>query len=145
MFFDNEELGLIGSSFYRRKHRKASNRQLILNFDCISDGEYILLVRNASAKKSFDKQLRSAFADLGGKTVLHASSLTTMYPSDQAHFPCSVGIAAVHKKPFVGPYLSRIHTARDTVFDESNIAYLYDATKKFLALTEVTRCAHRNR
>jgi len=136
VFFDLEESGLLGSAFYRKKHKKEIKNQLIINFDCVSDGENMLFVRNKKARKEYDSPLRAAFSDSMDKTALHESSASTMYPSDQKGFPKSVGIAATHRLPFVGPYLSRIHTARDTVFDQSNIEYLCRSTEKFLYLTK---------
>ena len=40
VFFDNEENGLLGSSFFRKLHKKDGlGKKLMLNFDCVSDGE----------------------------------------------------------------------------------------------------------
>jgi len=132
IFFDNEEAGLLGSAFYRKKHKNAIKNQLILNFDCVSDGEHILLVHNRAAGKRFGGLLKTCFESRDGKTAWIEPSSRAMYPSDQAGFPLGLGIAAAHKKPFIGLYLSRIHTAKDTVFDRSNIEYLCAATERFI-------------
>jgi hypothetical protein len=55
-----------------------------------------------------------------------------MYPSDQAGFPVSVGVAGMKKKRFVGLYMNRIHTIRDTVMRRENIEYLTDGTLRLL-------------
>ena len=39
VFFDLEEAGLIGSSSYQSKHKKETARQLVLNLDCVGEGE----------------------------------------------------------------------------------------------------------
>lgn len=132
IFFDNEEGGLLGSGLYRKKHKAAIKKQLIINFDCVSDGDNMLLVQNRAAKKRFGADFAAAFESSGGKTLWLESSSRAMYPSDQMGFPMSLGIAATHKKPFIGLYLSRIHTRRDIIFDESNIEFLCAATEKFL-------------
>jgi len=132
IFFDNEESGLLGSAFYRKKHKKEIRNQLIINFDCVSDGDNMLLVQNKAAKKRFGADFARTFESGSGKTVWLESTSRAMYPSDQAGFPMSLGIAATHKIPFIGLYLSRIHTRRDTIFDESNIEFLCTATKNFL-------------
>lgn len=54
------------------------------------------------------------------------------YPSDQQHFPVSVGVAALKKAPVLGYYMDRIHTPRDTVFDERNIELLRDGAVKLV-------------
>lgn len=65
-----------------------------------------------------------------GKAVHLERASTTMYPSDQMGFPCAVAIAALKRSPLFGLYLDRIHTPRDTVFDESNIAFVRDGIKR---------------
>jgi len=42
-----------------------------------------------------------------------------------------VGIAACRRAKLLGLYLGRIHTARDTVFDEENGAALVEASVRF--------------
>ena len=54
-----------------------------------------------------------------------------MYPSDQANFPWGVGICALRKGK-AGLYLSRIHTRRDTVLEETNVNILRAALTTFL-------------
>lgn len=44
IFFDNEEKGLLGSTFFKRKHGNALKNTLVVNFDCVSDGEYISFI-----------------------------------------------------------------------------------------------------
>ena len=46
------------------------------------------------------------------------------YPSDQANFSRGVGVAALKKTKGGLLYMDRIHTKRDTVYMEENIAYL---------------------
>ena len=57
-------------------------------------------------------------------------SSTTLYPSDQGNFPTSVGVVAL-KRGWMGLYLDRIHTPRDTVMKEENIRYLVDGAVRF--------------
>ena len=40
---------------------------------------------------------------------------------------------AMKKKRLIGLYLDRIHTKRDTVMDEANIAYICEGMESFLA------------
>ncbi len=127
VFFDNEEAGLVGSRVFLRRHKKAMRGKLLINLDCVSDGDYLMLIRNKSARKNWDAPLRTAFSDVPGKTVLWENSGSTLYPSDQAGFPCYMAIAVFRRSRVCGLYLSRIHTKKDTVFQEENIAWIRDS------------------
>lgn len=130
-FFDNEEYGLIGSSLFRRMHRKALGRMLVINFDCVSDGDTLLLVQSAAARRRFGAMLEDAYRPADGKAVRMVRASTTLYPSDQMGFPVGVGVAALKRKPLIGLYLDRIHTKRDTAFDQRNIELLCEGTRRF--------------
>ena len=136
VFFDNEENGLLGSAFFRKLHKKELGGKLILNFDCVSDGDEILLVVNKAARKKYGGRLEAAFPGTNEKTVHMEKSSSAMYPSDQAGFPLIVAVAAMKKLPLLGLYLDRIHTGRDRVFDERNIEYLCKSTIDFLSSAE---------
>ena len=133
VFFDNEENGLLGSSFFRKLHKNELKDKLILNFDCVSDGDHILLVLNKAARKKYGGRLEAAFQSTAEKTVHREKSSSAMYPSDQAGFPMSAAVAAMKKLPLLGLYLDRIHTGRDRIFDERNIEYLCKSTIDFLS------------
>ncbi len=131
VFFDNEEKGLFGSSTFAKEHKKVMADKLLVNFDCVSDGDYLMLIPD---KKSFPEQeenLKAAFSDVTDKTVLIESAKFVYYPSDQKNFKKNIGVASF-KKSKLGLYMDRIHTPRDTVMDERNIEVLVDGTIKFL-------------
>lgn len=134
VFFDFEEVGLVGSGFFAKRHGKQLSRTLLVNFDCVSDGDTLLLVRRKPAGQLFDAPLRQAFASEGQKVVEHVSSSKAFYPSDQAKFRCGVGVAAFKRHRLLGLYMNRIHTPRDTVMDERNIDLLRRAA---LRLTDI--------
>ena len=136
VFFDHEENGLIGSSYFRKMHKKTTAHTPVINFDCVSDGEHMLLVQSKPFLKQYGDTLRTAFPDGDGIIVHHEKSSTTFYPSDQGNFPVSVGVTAM-KRGRCGLYLDRIHTARDTVMRAENIDYLIAAAAKFLAVCEI--------
>ena len=52
-------------------------------------------------------------------------------PSDQANFPYGVGICALRKKGKT-LYLSRIHTPKDTILEETNVNILRAALITFI-------------
>ena len=126
VFFDNEEKGLLGSAAFYKKHKAVLKDKLLLNFDCVGDGEHILFFPSKTLRRQPEQTaaLEAAFTPEGTKEVLVCTKGFSVYPSDQKHFPLGVGVAALHKSSGVGYWLGRIHTKRDTVLDEENIRLL---------------------
>lgn len=136
VFFDNEESGLFGSRRFLKRYKKQMKDKLLLNLDCVSDGDYLLLIQNKAARQRWGQLLEASFAGEGccpmGKTIQLEKSSTTLYPSDQLGFPCYGALAAFRKHKRLGLYLSRIHTKKDTVFQEENILYLRDSALRLI-------------
>ncbi len=132
VFFDHEEAGLFGSAFFSKRYKREMKEKLLLNFDCVSDGDHVLFVLNKPAMEQYGKIFSKAFPSTGQKTAYMEKSATTFYPSDQRNFPVSVAVSAMKKKNVLGLYLDRIHTKHDTVMDETNIRYLCDGMYVFL-------------
>jgi len=132
VFFDNEEIGVIGSGQFRRKYKKVIKDKLLINFDCVSDGDTFLLGISKAANQKYHVPIARAFTSTEDKAVLLENLKKVYYPSDQAGFPMAIAVAALkYKKPF-GYYMDRIHTKRDTVFEEANIAYLSERTMQLI-------------
>lgn len=125
VLFDLEEAGLIGSHSYRQTHKKASSQQMVLNLDCVGDGSEIVFFPTTQLKK--DAQKLAVFDSICGKVGRKRISVHKkgfgIYPSDQKQFPYGVGICALNRN-WAGLYLSRIHTPRDTILDETNVNIL---------------------
>ena len=134
VFFDHEESGLIGSGQFASRHKKAMRERLMINFDCVSDGDHLLFVQSRKAKKRAGEALAEAFASSSDKQSVFEGPFGAFYPSDQVQFPCAVGVAAMNKAPLLGLYMARIHTARDTVCDERNFSFLVAGARRFLRL-----------
>lgn len=131
VFFDNEENGLLGSAYFAKLHKKDNLKdKLIFNFDCVSDGDNILLVLNKTAMAKYGEAMTAAFPATEEKSV----EVTTkaFYPSDQANFPTNAAAAALNKHKRFGLYMDKIHTKHDCVFDERNIDFLTEGTLHFL-------------
>ena len=126
VLFDMEEKGLLGSSAYRKAHKKQTNCQVVLNMDCVGDGDNILLIPSRKLKKNIQKiaPLYQHCGYFGHKSMLVKDKGYCYYPSDQTNFPYGVGIGAFHKKKWIGHYYSRIHTSKDTVLDITNVNIL---------------------
>lgn len=131
IFFDLEEAGLLGSSAYAGKHKKEMKKKLLVNFDCVSDGKNIIFAVRKGAKEHV-AALEQAFAANDTFSV-EVATKGVFYPSDQAAFPCGVGVAALKRSKLLGLYMNRIHTPRDTVFEEDNIEFLVDGSVKLTA------------
>ena len=122
VFFDLEEMGLFGSAGFASKHKKVTKNTLVVNFDCVSDGNNILFVLRKGATL-YTEAIKTAFPSTEAFTV-EVASKGAIYPSDQANFVRGVGVAALKKTKGGLLYMDRIHTKRDTVYMEENIAYL---------------------
>ena len=138
VLFDLEEAGLIGSASYRRKHKKASNNQIVLNLDCVGDGDYLRMFPTKLLQKNHRRltSLYLACGYFGKKSLLVHEKGAAMYPSDQKHFPYGVGICALRKRKKI-LYMSRIHTKRDTVLEETNVNILRAALTSYICCDAV--------
>lgn len=125
VLFDLEEAGLIGSAFYRKKHKAQTDRQMLLNLDCVGDGDNLLLFPTKKLKKDRKRltSLYKACGYFGRKSILLQEKGFAFYPSDQANFPYGVGICALKKRNKL-LYLSRIHTKNDTILEYTNVNLL---------------------
>ncbi len=133
VLFDLEELGLVGSRSYRKRHREETDRQIVLNLDCVGDGDQLRMfpTKALKADRKALTGLYKACGYFGKKSLLVHEKGRYIYPSDQASFPYGVGICALHqgKREL---YLSRIHTPRDTVLEGTNVNILRAALTTYL-------------
>ena len=127
VLFDNEENGLLGSSQFHKKHKNAMKEKLLINLDCVSDGDHMLLLRNKPAMEQWDELVYRCFTDTEKMTVHIVKASTTHYPSDQKNFPVHMALSSMKKHKLIGLYMDRIHTKRDVIFEEKNIFYLRDS------------------
>ena len=134
VFFDNEEKGMFGSSAFAGKHKKVKKGKLVVNFDCVSDGPSIQFFLSRKLKKDKTKitGLENAFQGAGERQVEIVRGFG-FYPSDNAAFKLGAGVCALRKHKVFGWYMSRIHTARDTVMEEENIELLRDGCLRLAA------------
>lgn len=123
VFFDLEEAGLFGSASFAKTHKSVMKNTLLLNFDCVSDGDHLLFVAGKGAREDC-ALIAAAFEGSDEKTV-EVLSKGAVYPSDQMNFKRGVGVSSLKRsKKFGLLYMDRIHTAKDVVFMEENIALL---------------------
>lgn len=137
VLFDLEERGLKGSQAYRKAHKDATERQMVLNLDCVGDGDEIVFFPGKKLCADREKMLRlcSCVGRFGPKTITICSKGFRFYPSDQRNFPYGVGIAAFRRSKLLGLYCSRIHTSRDTILDQTNVNILRAALTTYIGST----------
>ena len=116
-----------------------ARRAFVLNFDCISDGDMLMLVGSKRANASLQgRRLQKALEEIApiyGKRFKTGEALKAFYPSDQLLFPRGAAFAALKGKKVL--YMDRIHSAKDTVFEDDNILCLLKVAQE--ALTQERR------
>lgn len=135
VLFDLEEAGLVGSASYQKNHKRDTNGQIILNLDCIGDGDEILFFPTKKLRKDAEKMnvINLVQGKWGRKSIAVKQKNFAFYPSDHTAFPYGVGIAAFRRAKWIGLYCSRIHTHRDTVLEMTNVNVLRAAIISMIA------------
>lgn len=135
ILFDLEEYGTVGSAAYRKAHMAETDAQIVLNLDCVGDGDHIVLFAGKKLRKLPDamERLRRLSGNYGNKHIAVHEKGFAHYPSDQRNFPLGVGIGVFRKKRGIGLYCSRIHTRRDTILEQTNVNLLRAALISFIA------------
>lgn len=128
VLFDLEEAGLVGSASYRKRHKEPSKTQLVLNLDCVGDGDEIYFFPSKKLRKNEEmlSLLRKCAGNFGEKNITIKEIGFSVYPSDQNNFPYGVGICALRQGKF-WLYMDKIHTNRDTVLEITNVNLLCTA------------------
>lgn len=137
VLFDLEEYGLIGSGSYQKAHKEETQKQIVLNLDCVGDGDHILFFPTKKLKKDKRKlnPLYTCCGQFGNKFITIRDKGFAYYPSDQNKFPYGVGITALTKGK-LGLKLSRIHTKKDTVLEQTNVNILRSALITYITCTK---------
>lgn len=132
VLFDFEEIGLVGSSDFAKKHKDTMKNKLLVNLDCVSDGETVLFVLKKGAHTHLDR-LKAAFPS-DHRVTADFATRGFVYPSDQKSFPVGVGVCALNRTGRGLMYMDKIHTGKDTVYREENILWLVEGC---IRLTEI--------
>lgn len=134
VLFDNEEIGLCGSLAFAKAHPGIMRGRLVVQADCVSDGDALLYTGTARGMRHpMAKRLLEALNEAApryGKRVVSGEFPKVFYPSDQLCFARGTALAALKGKRIL--YLDRIHTAKDTVFDRNNLLCMLDAIESAL-------------
>ena len=135
VFFDDREKGLIGSGAFRRRHLAELRDDMVnIDLDCVGDGDTLVLVPSKRCRWNGPllDTLRESIRGTGGKVVDLRLGGYFLYPADCKRFRNHVFIGAFRRKPFLGYYISRIHTRRDTRLDRENVRLLAEGLCRLL-------------
>lgn len=130
IFFDNEEKGLVGSSCFRRRYNKILKDKIIINIDCIGDGDYILFMPKGVNKEDLDILMK--YMNSSEKVLEMPKKGFIYYPSDHKVFNKYIAVAAFKKHKLFGLYLDKIHTKKDLNLDKRNIDIVSTILSKFI-------------
>lgn len=129
VFFDREEWGSLGSLGFKKRYAKLLAGKPVVNFDCVGDGDTLAFLFKKAVSEEIREKLKAA--DTGERKIVYFPSKTMFFPSDHMNFRCGIGVAAFRKNRVWGYYLGRIHTRRDRILNEKNIAALSDMMVRF--------------
>ncbi len=132
IFFDHEEYGCIGSKAFFHLHRKEMENKLLLNFDCVGDGNTFLFVCPNDLSNARLSLLKDALCENEMKRVVFDNRKNADHSSDHKHFPVGIAVSAMNESKRLGLHFSRIHTKNDTVLDETNIEFLSERIKNLI-------------
>ena len=133
ILFDNEEKGMCGSGAYASSHKAVKKEKLIINMDCVGDGENILFFANKKTRalEAFPK-LEAAMQGVTGRKYAMNKLENCIYPSDQGQFKHGVAVCACNRMPVIGYYCDKIHTGKDLVCEQVNLDFLADGLSAFV-------------
>ena len=133
IFFDNEEKGKKGSKAYFKDHESVMKDKLLINFDCVGNGETVVFIAKAEAEKREEyKALKASFAPKGDYTAEFYPMRGSESNSDYKSFPQGIGCMACKRTKGGLLYTPAIHTPRDTVAKDENIEYIKEGIFRFL-------------
>ena len=135
ILFDNEEKGLLGSKAYNKKHKMRMENKLVINLDCVGNGDNMIFIAKDKAEANEEyKMLCEILAEKDDYfNIHHIPFKKSQGNSDHKSFPCSVGVMAARKGKVVKFITGRIHTSRDTLADTKNIQFLYQRFSEFIS------------
>lgn len=133
ILFDNEEKGLLGSKALVKSNKEFWNNKPLVNFDCVGNGNNIVIVAMENAEK------HRLFAKMSNTINSNDRYNVGIYPkkgstsnTDSKNFPCGISVMACKMSKKGVLYTPYIHTKYDTVASSDNISFLAD---KFCSLS----------
>ncbi len=131
ILFDDEEKGKKGSKAYAAAHPDIKESTLIVNLDCVGNGDCaVFSVSDGAESSPLCEKLREAVSRKGLKAEFFSSRRARMN-SDHKSFSRSIGVCVCSRSRLAGYYTGRIHTARDTVAEPETVLHLAETLSDF--------------
>ncbi len=136
VFLDNNERNLLGASAFKKRHMERAGESLFIHFDCVGDGENLLLMPSKHSRwdAALLEALRAAFPEADGMHPCLRDKGLHYYPSDNRKFRFHVAVCACRYLAGLGYYIPHLRTKKDTVLEERNIAYIARCMARFVPL-----------
>ena len=123
VLFDDEEKGLKGSKAMAKAFPAIRKNTLVINLDCVGNGDYFVCVYNKALKDDpVLEELKKLLPDARFICISRGSC-----NSDQKSFTRGIGICACRKNRFGTLYTPYIHTKKDTAVNPANMDKLSEA------------------
>lgn len=135
ILFDNEEKGLLGSKAFSKANKELFKDKLLINLDCVANGNNILFIAKDEAIKLNEYSiLKESIKSNESFEIHHYPMKGSMGNSDHKNFNCGIGVMAAHKGKgkIIKFYCGRIHTKWDTVAYPENIEFLSNSLTSFI-------------
>ncbi len=130
ILFDNEEKGKKGSKAYANAFPGIRNDRLIVNMDCVGNGNNWIVSASDAAMNDPIFAILSEVMERMNASIY--PSRKADINSDQKNFDKGIGICACLHRRWIGFYTPRIHTRYDTVASSDNIFRLSDSLAAFI-------------
>lgn len=125
ILFDNEEKGKLGSKAFSKAHKNYFFNKLVINLDCVGNGENFLFVAKDKALKTKEYAVIEKVIKSNDKyKVFFYPMKGSMSNSDYKNFECGVSVMACKKNSKIGFYTPKIHTSFDTEASNDNIEFI---------------------
>lgn len=135
ILFDNEEKGLKGSK-YLAKENPNLNSKLIINLDCVGNGDtFIFICKDKAKDLEVLNKLKEYVTKINSNYKFEFYSTEGSFSnSDYKSFEKSVGVMACIRREnkIIKYYTPRIHTNKDIIVCNDNITELVDTLKRGL-------------
>ncbi len=133
VLFDNEEKGMLGSARFASLHKRVKKETLVVNLDCVGDGENVLLLGNKRTRALPQwPLLTAAMYAQTGRTLVLQDMEKAIYPSDQANFKLGAAMCACKKARVIGYYCDKIHTRHDKTCEQANMDFIAGGLTQFI-------------
>lgn len=135
VLFDNEEKGTLGSKAFAKKYQEELKNKLVINFDCVGNGNEFLIVSKKEAEELEEhKRLLSIPFKNEEYNMTYFPKKGSISNTDYKNFSCGVTVFACKKSKFFGYITTKIHTRFDRVVSNENITILAEYFTDFINL-----------